>query len=287
MTRLASIALLSLLFGTNSLVLYATMGDAHQPLVLAGLNLGLLVLGWGLERICPMHADWNKAQGDVPGDAASLGLIAALDDLLGQATPFVLLWLWPLTLPALPVPLWVQVLGALVVLELGSWASHYAHHRFMPLWAFHATHHAGTRLYTLNNTRFHPVNHILNHAAMLLPALLLGFPVEAITMALAIVAPVVLLQHSNIGFDFGRLNLILNTIEVHRWHHSADPDEAMTNFGRALIIWDHVFGTYHNPTASKGPERLGLFSTSTAFPRANQFIAQLIWPFTPACCRRA
>ena len=43
----------------------------------------------------------------------------------------------------------------------------------------------------------------------------------------------------------GFLSGILATSDVHRFHHSSDLDESNTNFGNATMIWDRIFGTFH------------------------------------------
>ena len=105
-------------------------------------------------------------------------------------------------------------------------------------------HHSTTQLYTLNNFRFHPLNHIINHVAMIVPLAVAGISADAMLIYAALSLPILLLQHSNIDFDFGFLNQVLNTNDLHRWHHSAQPYEGTMNLGRALIIWDRLFGTY-------------------------------------------
>ena len=53
--------------------------------------------------------------------------------------------------------------------------------------------------------------------------------------------PVLLLQHSNIRFDFGILNSLFNTNALHRWHHSTNPQEGCQNLGRPKLgPSDHV-----------------------------------------------
>lgn len=94
-----------------------------------------------------------------------------------------------------------------------------------------------------------------------------------------------LLRHSNIGFDFGELNRLFTTTDLHRWHHSAHPDEGMLNLGRALVVRDQVFGTWLRPPARAAPARIGLFAASRLLPPATDLRGQLAWPFTPARCR--
>lgn len=266
-------------------VFVASLGHPMQEVFLSAAALCLIAVSLIAERIAPMHGQWNQDAGDTGGDVASFVMIfGVLDGVLKWVSPFAILALWPEGAPAVSAPLWLQIVAVTLMVELGAWASHWAHHRFRPLWALHAMHHSPTRLYTLNNFRFHPFNHVLTHLLMALPPLALGFAPEALLGYAAIFMPVLIFQHSNIGFDFGGLNGILNTNELHRWHHSDRPSEGTKNLGRALIVWDRVFGTYLNPGRGE-PARLGLFDLGKSYPASNRFLAQLGFPFSGACCR--
>lgn len=282
---LSQTLLIGLIAGMAALLALFWVHPAREAFM-AGAALGLITLSLVLERLRPHDPAWADVPRDeVAGDIGSFVLVfGLLDGALKWLTPFAVLAIAPLP-GSLALPLWQQVALVFAWIEFAAWASHWAHHRYKPLWALHAMHHSTERLYTLNNFRFHPFNHVLNHLAMILPLLWLGVAAEAILIYTALTLPVLLLQHSNIAFDFGRLNLLFNTNDLHRWHHSAKPDEGMKNLGRALVIWDQLFGTYLRPGTPKGPVRIGLFAASRRFPPAARFWAQLAWPFNPACCR--
>ncbi len=290
MSRLLSQALL---IGTTlamTALFVLSRGSPYQEALLSGAGVVLILLSVLLERLAPFRPAWNESRGDLPGDmGAAIVILGVLEPLLKWLTPLALLWLLPAFdgLDAVShAPLFVQVFGVLLLTELGAYLSHRAHHAFAPLWALHAMHHAPERLYTLNNFRFHPLNYILNHLLMLVPVLMLGFDPEAVVAVLAITLPALLLQHSNIAFDFGWLDGFVNTNSLHRWHHSTREAEGNRNFGRALVIWDRLLGTYHNPKAGSAPEAVGLFAASRNYPDAGRFFAQLGYPFSRACCAR-
>ena len=131
-----------------------------------------------------------------------------------------------------------------------------------------------SRIATLRALLAHGPLELLNHLAMILPLLLIGVAAEAVLIYSVLSLPVLILQHSNIAFDFGRLNLIFNTNDLHRWHHSAKPAEGTKNLGRATVIWDHIFGTYLRPMTQSAPARIGLFAVSRRFPDATRFWAR-------------
>ena len=286
MNRLLSQTLLLGLIAGMAASLILSWAHPAREALMAGAAIVLIALSLVLERVFPHDPTWaDVPREEVAGDIGSFVLIfGILDGVLKWLTPFALFAVVPLQ-ATLNLPLWQQTLLVFLWIEFAAWASHWAHHRYKPLWALHAMHHSTERLYTLNNFRFHPFNHVLNHLAMILPLLWIGVAVEAILVYTALTLPVLLFQHSNIAFDFGRLNMVLNTNDLHRWHHSAKPSEGMMNLGRALVLWDQVFGTYLRPSSSSSPSRIGLFSVSRNFPPASKFLAQLAWPFNAGCCR--
>ena len=286
MTRFLSQALLLGLIAAMAALLTAFWTHPAREVFMTGAAIGLIVLSIVLERLWPHDRSWLKVpRAEMAGDVGSFVLIfGILDGALKWLTPFLVLAVLPLQ-GTLGIPLWQQVVLAVLWIELAAWASHWAHHRFQPLWALHAMHHSTEQLHTFNNFRIHPFNHVLNHLAMILPLLLIGVAPEAILIYAALSLPVMLLQHSNIAFDFGRMNLVFNTNDIHRWHHSAHPAEGMMNLGRALVIWDQIFRTYLRPAATQSPNRIGLFHVSRKYPAASDFWGQLAWPFSPRCCR--
>ncbi len=288
MTRIASQAFFLGLIVLMAIALQAVWTFPAREAVMAGAAIGLIGLSLGLERIWPHQRKWlDVPRAELAGDIGSFVLIfGMLDGALKWLTPFILLAIVPHS-AGLGLPLWQQVVIAALWIEFAAWISHWAHHRYKPLWALHAMHHSTDHLYTLNNFRFHPINHVLNHLAMILPLLLVGIAPEAILIYSALSLPVLLFQHSNIRFDFGALNRVFNTNDLHRWHHSAHPDEGMMNLGRSLVIWDQVFGTYLRPDTTHDPDRIGLFGSSRDFPAAGRFWAQIAWPFGAECCRPA
>lgn len=287
-------------FLTRHLYLLAVAGGAASFAL--GLRLGwpleAVVLGWSLlvlatgivlERIAPFDATWRQTRGDTATDATSAALlIGVVDPLLKAALPVAVImllgdratgwWLqaWPLAL---------QIAAAILWIELARYTMHRLHHERPLLWQLHALHHGSERLYWLNNFRFHPLNHVFNTAASLLPLWLLGAPEVVLLGAIALTQPVLMLQHANVDLASGWLDRLLSTNAVHRWHHSTQPHEANANYGSALLLWDHVFGTYRVPAGRGRPERIGLFGDGRGFPARASYWRQLIGAWQPACCR--
>jgi len=283
---LRHLPLLVALGGAASAALAHGLGGAMEAAVTAW-SVAVLALGVALERWRPALPAWRQAQGDGATDALSAAvLLGMVEPALKALWPAVAVLVWA-SLPALaqawprewPLPL--QAALALGWMELAAYAAHRAHHRCRPLWRLHALHHSSTRLYWLNNFRFHPLNHALNAAVGLLPLVLLGAPAEAVMGAMAVSLPVLMLQHLNADLRLAPVwNRVFSTHEAHRWHHSARPEEAHANFGRSLLVWDHVFGTYLAPGPARAPERLGLFRDGDPVPSRAPYWRQLLG----GCC---
>jgi sterol desaturase/sphingolipid hydroxylase (fatty acid hydroxylase superfamily) len=265
---------------------FLTLGNSMQEAYLTIATLAIISLSLVMERVFPLHGDWNVSQGDITGDIGSFVFVfGVLEGALKWLSPFVILALLPDFGLASSWPLWTQIIIAMLLIEFGAWVSHWAHHTYKPLWALHAMHHSAERLYTLNNFRFHPLNHVINYLIMFLPLLVLGISAEAILGYTALTLPVLMLQHSNVGFNFGFLSYLFNTNTLHRWHHSSAYKEGMHNFGRAFVLWDHLFGTYYNPAERDEPNTVGLGSGSAPYPSSNRTFQQVLWPFSKDCCQ--
>lgn len=251
-----------------------------------GLSMGL-ERRWPHQRLWQQAVDQDTRHVDMP---SALVVVALVEPLLKAMLPLLVLALGA-ALPALAL-LWpsqapwaLQWLLALLVSELARYAVHRAHHEWPLLWRLHALHHGAERLYWLNNFRIHPLNLLLAHLAALLPLRLAGAPEELLLAVLAFTQPVVLLQHANIELHSGRWNAVFSTNQAHRWHHSARPDEAHANYGSALLVWDHVFGTYRASTGHASPARIGWFGGAKVYPARANYWRQLL-PLAPACCQR-
>ena len=253
----------------------------------------LLAAGFA-EQFIAFRADWKKGQGDLGIDLSSAALLfAVVDPLLKWALPVLVLALagaHPIGVGAAIFPTeWpfaVQVLLATLLAEFTSYWSHRLHHRLPSLWWLHALHHGSERLYWLNNFRIHPLNYAINYVLGFAPLLLIGVQADVVLGYLVLTYPVLMLQHANLPLRSGWLNYVFSTNEVHRWHHAANAMEGDRNFGRALVVWDMVFGTYRYDTKGNHPAAVGLYQP-TSYPARSSFFKQVWSMFLPGCCRAA
>ena len=267
-------------------------GNTELAVLLA--TLLTLAITLTLERVMPFNAAWNRSQGDFGTDVASaVVLLGIIDPLLKFIAPIAVVFVYtgfgaasPLPWLSESAPFALQLLVVTLLVELGRYAAHRLHHSNRYLWWLHALHHGSERLYAFNNFRFHPLNYLINFSVSLLPVMLLGASPDVILAYLAISQPILMIQHANIDLKSGWLNYVFSTNEVHRWHHSSDATEANRNFGSAFVVWDIVFGTFrYERQKTNAPFAIGLFATSTSYPRAASYFSQLKSAFDSNCCK--
>ncbi len=139
---------------------------------------------------------------------------------------------------------WVWVLAI-----IGDDFNFYWHHRFAHtvriLWAAHIPHHSSE--YFNFGTSFRnswTIFFIKPVYWLWMPAL--GFHPVMVLMALSINSLYQFTLHSLSVPHLGWFEKIFNTPQLHQVHHSRNFAYMDKNFGGILIIWDKLFGTFHN-----------------------------------------
>ena len=157
------------------------------------------------------------------------------------------------------LPLWAQILGGFLVLELGIYAWHRTMHNTPFLWRwFHQTHHSAERVDIWGALYFHPFDTLgLTFLGSL--ALVLGFGISA---EAAIVVNLLatfygMFQHVNVKTPHW-LGYIIQRPESHSAHHERGVHAR--NYSD-LPLWDLVFGTFYNPKEFTG--ECGFFDGSS------------------------
>ena len=148
------------------------------------------------------------------------------------------------------LPLWAQILGGFLLLELGIYAWHRTMHNVDFLWRwFHQMHHSPERVDIWGALYFHPFDSV-GWAFLGSLALVLGFGVSA---EAAIVINVIatfygMFQHLNVRTPHW-LGYFIQRPESHSGHHERGIHAR--NYSD-LPLWDIVFGTFHNPKEFTG-----------------------------------
>lgn len=238
-----------------------------------------------LERLIPRDWAWRQQVGrDTWVDGTSLAvMMGVVDPALKTAWPLiaaaVLAWIgyangvdiFPNAWPFLP-----KLALAVLVAGFGEYWLHRLSHAWSPMWRFHSVHHSAQRIYWLNGFRTHPLNIAWHQAAGFLILILIGADRATLNGYLSLAVVVSVFQHANARLSLGWLNYIFSTNELHRWHHSTKIDEANSNYGAILSVWDILFGTFRYDPFGR-PSRLGL-SGNEAYP-ADSYWKQLWQPF--------
>lgn len=176
----------------------------------------------------------------------------------------------------------VQLVVCLLVFEAINYGMHRAMHelpgrfgRF--LWRVHLAHHLPPRLYVIMHSVFHPINGILiQPLAIILPVWLMGYDQRVVTMFLMINGMHGAISHFNADIRAGWMNYLFVGPELHRYHHSADPQEGK-NYGATLSIYDVLFGTFvYRP--GQPPAELGV-NPDHPYPSYERTLAVLALPF--------
>jgi sterol desaturase/sphingolipid hydroxylase (fatty acid hydroxylase superfamily) len=67
------------------------------------------------------------------------------------------------------------------------------------------------------------------------------------------------LTHTNLRLPFEKqLEWFLVTPRMHFIHHNHQKQYGDSNFGSYFSVWDHLFGTYTDPSTVPDKDRLGL-----------------------------
>lgn len=253
-------------------VLYGGLPTWPTLAVIATLGIAAVAL---LERLQPYERDWLRDHGDLRADVlhalVNLGLLAgtayALHALRGVLP---VLTLWPTGWP-----LWVQLLLAGVLIDVALYAMHRYSHHARWAWRLHAIHHSAERLYWLNGERRHPLSALLMAGPGLLVTVALGASPLVISAWLTLLSVQLAFQHANLDYRVGPLRRWLGVAEVHRWHHKREYEDAQVNFGEFFMLWDRLFGTFHDRPEPVRAGDVGL--REERLPAG--YGRQLAWPF--------
>lgn len=234
----------------------------HEGALRGAAFFGLLIIFFLLEQALPRrrqkvsaaHYGGNLLMGGV--NIVLLRVIAPAG-LVGIA-------LWQTgggLLGALTLPLWLEFLMCLVLLDLTLYAQHRLFHKVDFLWRWHAPHHGDRDLNVASGVRFHPGEALISFAVKATAIAALGAPVAAVILFEVMLSGASLFNHAN--WSLGRADRLLRrfivTPDMHRLHHSRAPREALKNFGFFLSIWDRLFTSYkHAPDTPHESLALGL-----------------------------
>ncbi len=173
-------------------------------------------------------------------------------------------------------PLWAQILVALLAIDFAQWCVHNLLHRVPFLWETHKCHHSveDGEMDWIVSFRFQWTEVVVYRAVLYLPLAWFGFAAEAVLFHAIFGTLIGHLNHANLNLSWGPLRYVLNSPNMHIWHHDYEGDSKTTkNFGIIFSTWDWIFGTAYMP--DEPPKKLG-FPGVRQFPK--NFFAATVWP---------
>ena len=168
-----------------------------------------------------------------------------------------------------------QVVFFLILHDLYIYLFHRWQHHSRLLWRIHEAHHSVTDVDWLAGSRSHALEILINQTIEFLPMTLLGASPDLPLVKGMIDAVWGMYIHSNLNVHTGKLQLLINGPEMHRWHHAIEITEGGINFATKLAIWDWIFGTSYLP--KEKPSGYGLGDVD--FP--HNYFAQHAFAFRP------
>jgi sterol desaturase/sphingolipid hydroxylase (fatty acid hydroxylase superfamily) len=228
-----------------------TFIQQHEPGIRLAAFLGIFALMALWELRAPARvlslSRWRRW-------SANLGLVVLNTLLLRLVFPLAAVGLaasatangWGL-LNQIALPGAVELMLAIVALDLTIWAQHVFFHAVPALWRLHRVHHADLDYDLTTGARFHPIEILLSMLIKFAAILVLGPSVVAVILFEVILNAMAMFNHANVRLPSALerpLRWLLVTPDMHRVHHSVAADEANSNFGFNLSLWDRLFGTY-------------------------------------------
>jgi sterol desaturase/sphingolipid hydroxylase (fatty acid hydroxylase superfamily) len=237
----------------------------HELLWRGGVFLGLFALLAGLEALVPRRARTLPRARRWPTNLAMTVLNTLA--LRGLAVLLPLLAIgaaldagaqgWGV-LNRIGWPAAVELVLAVLILDLAIWAQHLITHKVPLFWRFHRVHHADRDMDVTTGFRFHPVEILASMGLKIGLIYALGPSALAVLVFEILLSGTALFNHANLALpvDLDRLvRLVLVTPDMHRVHHSVHRAEHDSNYGFCLSLWDRIFRT-HVPQPKAGHEAM-------------------------------
>ena len=188
-----------------------------------------------------------------------------------------------IALSPIPLPLFVEIIIGIVLLDFAIYIQHVASHRIPILWRLHKVHHADRDIDVTTGVRFHPIEAALSMIYKCGVILLLGPIATAVIIFEILLNASAMFNHANIRLPKtldGILRTIIVTPDFHRVHHSVIEKETNSNYGFFLSIWDRFCKTYiEQPRENHQGMTIGLNAYQNPDP------GKLLWcltiPFKP------
>ncbi len=251
--------------------------------------IGVLVVMAALEAILPKR---QRQQNRAQRWTTNLSLVffnSIVLKLLGPvsavvAADYALTHNWGLIARSpVALPLFVEIIIAIVFLDFVIYIQHVASHRIPILWRLHQVHHADRDIDVTTGVRFHPLEVFLSMIYKCCVILALGPITIAVVIFEVLLNASAMFNHANVRLPKmldRMLRAIIVTPDFHRVHHSVLEKETNSNYGFFLSTWDKLCNTYiPQPRDNHHDMTIGLTAYQSSGP------GKLLWclsiPFKP------
>jgi sterol desaturase/sphingolipid hydroxylase (fatty acid hydroxylase superfamily) len=253
--------------------------------------IGISAVVYGLELLFPWRRNQPAIREDFWLDTFYMffnfflfGLVgyAALSDVVAQAFSDWLANTFGIrNLVALNVAgwsRWAQLLLLFLVRDFVQWNVHRLLHRVPWLWEVHKVHHSVRQMGYAAHLRYHFMETVVYRSLEYLPLAMIGFGIQDFILVHLFTIVVGHLNHANINVPYGPLRFLLNSPQMHIWHHAKNipEDRYGVNYGLTLSVWDYLFGTAWIPRDGRDIQ-LG-FEDVEHYPHG--FFSQMWKPFS-------
>ena len=191
--------------------------------LLRNLALGLLntaVIALVFAGLWVLAAEWAEARG--------VGLLHVLTGRAG-------------------LPAWAHLVGAVLLLDVWTYAWHRMNHRIPFLWRFHRVHHSDAEMDVTTASRFHVGELVLSSALRVPVIALLGVYAWELLLYETLMFAVVQFHHANVGLPpwlDRALRAVIVTPNLHKVHHSRLQPETDSNYSALFSWWDRLFRSF-------------------------------------------
>ena len=146
----------------------------------------------------------------------------------------------------MPMPVALQFVIALLLMDLAFYWWHVANHRIPFLWRFHNVHHIDPDLDVSTAFRFHVGEVAMSTAFRVIQVSAIGLSAWMFAVYEIVFQANTLFHHSNVRLPIRierLLNLVIVTPRMHGIHHSQVRDETNSNYSVVFSWWDRLHRT--------------------------------------------
>jgi sterol desaturase/sphingolipid hydroxylase (fatty acid hydroxylase superfamily) len=150
-------------------------------------------------------------------------------------------------IPLLPLPGWVSVILACVLMDYTLYLWHVLTHKVPWLWRFHVVHHADLDLDASTAIRFHFGELLISIPWRVAQIVLIGTGPGPLMIWQTATLVSILFHHSNAELPLPlerALSRVIVTPRMHGIHHSIAESEVNSNWSSGLAFWDRLHRTF-------------------------------------------